>query len=138
MYKRQAELAASYVDRARTLGCADAAIESAVIARLHSGVDPAAWESIRRTRVMLKAPITTPAGGGVIAPTRGAPEIVDAARAVGLAVIRAAALAGGISVAAEERRRSQAAGQASGERHQRYDGETCVHAPPATARGPRS
>ncbi len=36
-----AELAASYVDRARTLGCADAAIESAVIARLHSGVDPA-------------------------------------------------------------------------------------------------
>lgn len=30
-----------------------------------SGIEPAAWESLRRTRVFLKAPITTPQGGGV-------------------------------------------------------------------------
>ncbi len=30
-----------------------------------SGVDPAAWPSIRRTRIVLKGPITTPQGGGV-------------------------------------------------------------------------
>ncbi len=29
-----------------------------------SGIEPSAWESIRRTKVMLKAPITTPSGGG--------------------------------------------------------------------------
>ncbi|HLH43389.1 MAG TPA: NADP-dependent isocitrate dehydrogenase [Bryobacteraceae bacterium] len=29
-----------------------------------SGIDPAAWESLRRTKVFLKAPITTPQGGG--------------------------------------------------------------------------
>jgi len=29
-----------------------------------SGITPEAWESIRRTRVLLKAPITTPEGGG--------------------------------------------------------------------------
>ena len=29
-----------------------------------TGIDDAAWESIRRTRVFLKAPITTPQGGG--------------------------------------------------------------------------
>jgi isocitrate dehydrogenase len=29
-----------------------------------SGIDPAAWEEIRRTGVLLKAPITTPRGGG--------------------------------------------------------------------------
>ncbi|TYZ08318.1 NADP-dependent isocitrate dehydrogenase [Hymenobacter lutimineralis] len=29
-----------------------------------SGIHPAAWESLRRTRVLLKAPITTPLGGG--------------------------------------------------------------------------
>ena len=29
-----------------------------------SGIDDSAWESIRRTRVFLKAPITTPQGGG--------------------------------------------------------------------------
>ena len=29
-----------------------------------SGIDESAWESIRRTRVFLKAPITTPQGGG--------------------------------------------------------------------------
>lgn len=30
-----------------------------------SGIKPEAWESLRRTRVFLKAPITTPQGGGV-------------------------------------------------------------------------
>ncbi|MGQ0569060.1 MAG: NADP-dependent isocitrate dehydrogenase [Armatimonadota bacterium] len=29
-----------------------------------TGIDPRAWESLRRTRVFLKAPITTPQGGG--------------------------------------------------------------------------
>src|SRR5215813_214064 len=29
-----------------------------------TGVDPSAWDSIKRTRVFLKAPITTPQGGG--------------------------------------------------------------------------
>ncbi|HEY1249640.1 MAG TPA: NADP-dependent isocitrate dehydrogenase [Thermoanaerobaculia bacterium] len=29
-----------------------------------SGIDPSSWESLRRTRVFLKAPITTPQGGG--------------------------------------------------------------------------
>jgi isocitrate dehydrogenase len=29
-----------------------------------SGIEPPAWESLRRTRVFLKAPITTPQGGG--------------------------------------------------------------------------
>jgi isocitrate dehydrogenase len=29
-----------------------------------SGIEPGAWESIRRTKVFLKAPITTPQGGG--------------------------------------------------------------------------
>ena len=29
-----------------------------------AGIEPAAWESLRRTRVFLKAPITTPQGGG--------------------------------------------------------------------------
>lgn len=33
--------------------------------RGHSaGIEPSAWESLRRTRVFLKAPITTPQGGG--------------------------------------------------------------------------
>jgi len=31
---------------------------------LSAGVEPSAWESLRRTRVFLKAPITTPQGGG--------------------------------------------------------------------------
>ncbi len=31
---------------------------------LDSGIEPASWESLRRTRVFLKAPITTPQGGG--------------------------------------------------------------------------
>jgi isocitrate dehydrogenase len=30
-----------------------------------SGIQPSAWDSLRRTRVFLKAPITTPQGGGV-------------------------------------------------------------------------
>ena len=29
-----------------------------------AGIDPTAWESLRRTKVFLKAPITTPQGGG--------------------------------------------------------------------------
>src|SRR6202142_2413848 len=29
-----------------------------------SGIDPSAWDSLRRTKVFLKAPITTPQGGG--------------------------------------------------------------------------
>ena len=31
---------------------------------ISSGIEPSAWESLRRTRVFLKAPITTPQGGG--------------------------------------------------------------------------
>lgn len=30
-----------------------------------SGIEPSAWDSLKRTRVFLKAPITTPQGGGV-------------------------------------------------------------------------
>jgi len=30
-----------------------------------AGIDPASWDSLRRTKVFLKAPITTPQGGGV-------------------------------------------------------------------------
>jgi isocitrate dehydrogenase len=30
----------------------------------NAGIEPGAWESLRRTRVFLKAPITTPQGGG--------------------------------------------------------------------------
>src|SRR5260370_11376841 len=29
-----------------------------------AGIDPGAWESLRRTKVFFKAPITTPQGGG--------------------------------------------------------------------------
>src|SRR5437588_12930519 len=29
-----------------------------------AGIEPDAWESLRRTKVFLKAPITTPQGGG--------------------------------------------------------------------------
>ena len=37
-----------------------------VYRRGHSaGIDPGAWDSLRRTRLLLKAPITTPQGGGV-------------------------------------------------------------------------
>ncbi len=38
--------------------------EQVYLRGLTSGIDDAAWESIRRTRVFLKAPITTPQGGG--------------------------------------------------------------------------
>ena len=31
---------------------------------LTAGIEPGAWDSLRRTRVFLKAPITTPQGGG--------------------------------------------------------------------------
>ena len=41
------------------------AIGEAVYHRGNSaGIEPAAWESLRRTKVFLKAPITTPQGGG--------------------------------------------------------------------------
>ena len=29
-----------------------------------AGIDPSSWESLRRTKVFFKAPITTPQGGG--------------------------------------------------------------------------
>ena len=29
-----------------------------------AGIEPSSWESLRRTKVFLKAPITTPQGGG--------------------------------------------------------------------------
>jgi isocitrate dehydrogenase len=38
--------------------------EQVYLRRVTSGIDEKAWESIRRTRVFLKAPITTPQGGG--------------------------------------------------------------------------
>jgi isocitrate dehydrogenase len=38
--------------------------EKVYLAGNSSGIAPAAWESLRRTRVFLKAPITTPQGGG--------------------------------------------------------------------------
>src|SRR5438477_8083473 len=31
---------------------------------INAGIEPTAWESLRRTKVFLKAPITTPQGGG--------------------------------------------------------------------------
>jgi len=38
--------------------------EQAYLAGNSAGITPASWESLRRTRVFLKAPITTPQGGG--------------------------------------------------------------------------
>ncbi len=38
--------------------------ESVYRSGITSGIEPSAWESLRRTRVFLKAPITTPEGGG--------------------------------------------------------------------------
>jgi isocitrate dehydrogenase len=38
--------------------------EQAFLAGHMTGIPPEAWESIRRTRLLLKAPITTPQGGG--------------------------------------------------------------------------
>src|SRR5256714_5853073 len=38
--------------------------EKAYLAGNTAGIEPSAWESLRRTKVFLKAPITTPQGGG--------------------------------------------------------------------------
>jgi isocitrate dehydrogenase len=38
--------------------------EKVYLAGNSAGIEPQAWESLRRTRVFLKAPITTPQGGG--------------------------------------------------------------------------
>jgi len=38
--------------------------EAAYLAGHSSGIPPAAWDTIRRNRILLKAPITTPLGGG--------------------------------------------------------------------------
>lgn len=38
--------------------------EKVYLAGNSSGIEPSAWDSLRRTRVFLKAPITTPQGGG--------------------------------------------------------------------------
>ncbi|HTI13207.1 MAG TPA: NADP-dependent isocitrate dehydrogenase [Dictyobacter sp.] len=38
--------------------------EQVYLRGINAGIEPSAWESLRRTRVFLKAPITTPQGGG--------------------------------------------------------------------------
>src|SRR5918996_4209163 len=38
--------------------------EKVYLAGNSSGIEPSAWQSLRRTKVFLKAPITTPQGGG--------------------------------------------------------------------------
>src|SRR3989440_6056140 len=38
--------------------------EKVYLRGITAGIEPGAWESLRRTRVFLKAPITTPQGGG--------------------------------------------------------------------------
>ena len=38
--------------------------EKVYLAGNSAGIDPSAWDSLRRTKVFLKAPITTPQGGG--------------------------------------------------------------------------
>ena len=38
--------------------------EKVYLRGVETGIEPSAWESLRRTRVFLKAPITTPQGGG--------------------------------------------------------------------------
>lgn len=38
--------------------------EKVFLAGFSSGIEPKSWDSLRRTRVFLKAPITTPQGGG--------------------------------------------------------------------------
>src|SRR5579872_7512589 len=38
--------------------------EKAYLRGNSAGIEPSAWESLRRTKVFLKAPITTPQGGG--------------------------------------------------------------------------
>src|SRR5512132_8813 len=57
----------------RILDAAGAQIEKEVIEigeklykkGISSGIEDSSWESLRRTKVFLKAPITTPQGGGV-------------------------------------------------------------------------
>src|SRR6266478_3295503 len=38
--------------------------EKVYLRGIRTGIEPSAWESLRRTKVFLKAPITTPQGGG--------------------------------------------------------------------------
>ncbi len=38
--------------------------EKVYLRGINSGIEPSAWESLRRTQVFFKAPITTPQGGG--------------------------------------------------------------------------
>jgi len=38
--------------------------EKVYLAGNTSGIEPSSWDSLRRTKVFLKAPITTPQGGG--------------------------------------------------------------------------
>src|SRR5258708_33775143 len=38
--------------------------EKVYLKGISAGIEPSAWEALRRTRVFLKAPITTPQGGG--------------------------------------------------------------------------
>src|SRR5260370_41199042 len=38
--------------------------EKVYLAGNSSGIEPSSWDSLRRTRVFLKAPLTTPQGGG--------------------------------------------------------------------------
>jgi isocitrate dehydrogenase len=48
------------------IACEPVEIGEAVYHRgFSSGIEPKAWDTLRRTRVFLKAPITTPQGGGV-------------------------------------------------------------------------
>ena len=38
--------------------------ERAYLSGISSGIPPAAWETLRRNKIFLKGPITTPQGGG--------------------------------------------------------------------------
>ena len=38
--------------------------EKVYLRGISAGIEPGSWESLRRTKVFLKAPITTPQGGG--------------------------------------------------------------------------
>src|SRR5262252_9213260 len=38
--------------------------EKVYLRGVSAGIEPSAWESLRRTKVFLKAPVTTPQGGG--------------------------------------------------------------------------
>ena len=51
--------------------------ESVYLEGHSSGIAPEAWDSLRRTKVFLKAPITTPSGGGYKSRnvTRRCPEL---------------------------------------------------------------